>query len=80
MDVCRNGLRQFIDCDSAAAQSFPSALRRGADELEHAQLPDIIDHYVQGDSYRALVALEGVRTDREPGGLRRPLGDAERAI
>ena len=73
MDVCRNGLHQFIDA-AATAQQLNLFLRHCGeepDELDPAQLPDIIDHYVQGDPYRALAALEGVRTDREPGGLRR---------
>ena len=81
MDVCRNGLHQFIDA-AATAQQLNLFLRHCGeepDELDPAQLPDIIDHYVQGDPYRALATLEGVRTDREPGGLRRPLGDEERA-
>jgi len=48
------------------------------DELEPDQLPGVIDHYVQGDPYRVLAALEAVRTDRESGGMRRSLTDAER--
>ena len=51
MDVCRNGLHQFIDA-AATAQQLNLFLRHCGeepDELDPSQLPDIIDHYVQGD-------------------------------